>query len=516
MNKLMSVKIVSQTKIKISLLVIFSVSIGIRLFYFPSGLPLTIDGMDNFTYATAINYYGHLPIGWTPPNNGWPIFVSFWFSIISLENTHQYMDLQRIISIILSSLIVIPVYLLCRKFFDEKLALVGAVLFSFDPRIISNSSLGITEPLFILLGISALVIFLRYGRKAIILSFILISFCTIVRSEGIFLFVTLTILFFIKYKLSKEILRTYMPCVAVFFLILTPIMSYRVEVTGYDGIFQRASGETIRIISNSDQRGTSEIIDGLVLFVKYFGWVMIPNFVVFVPFGLIQFFRKRTKETNFIIIFLIVSSLPILYAYIVQAQDTRYFYFLYPIFCLISLFAAESYLSKLPRKNIILSLMIIGILLSSVGFYEYKKIDYEKERELNEIAKIVSKTVSGLNFHPSETRYIRAAEIPNEWPFVFPDEMYKIKTVPTTNYQTMKSFILDSKTSLSHIIVDDNPAQPEFLRDVYYNEKKYEYLNKVFDSRDYGFKHQIKLFKIDFQKLDSIAIISKTPTTNRG
>jgi hypothetical protein len=289
----------------------------------------------------------------------------------------------------------------------------------------------------------------------------------------------------------------------VFFLILTPIMSYRIEVTGSDGIFQRASGETVRIISNSGQGGTSAIVDGVVLFVKYLGWIMIPNFVVFAPFGIIQFFRKRTKETNFIIIFLIVSSLPILYAYIVQAQDTRYFYFLYPIFCLVSLFAVKTYLSKLPQKNAILAIMAIGILLSSIGFYEYKKIDYEKERELNEIAKIVSKTTSGLNFHPSETRYIRAAEIPNEWPFVFPDEMYKIKAVPTTNYENLESFISNSRGDLTHLIVDGDPKLPEFLQDVYYNEEEYDYLNKMFDSKDRGFEYQVKLFEIDFQTFDS-------------
>jgi len=90
----MSFKVISQTKIKISFLIIFSISLGIRFFYFPYGLPLTIDGMDNFTYATAINYYGHLPIEWSPPNNGWPIFVSFWFSVINLDNSQQYMQLQ--------------------------------------------------------------------------------------------------------------------------------------------------------------------------------------------------------------------------------------------------------------------------------------------------------------------------------------------------------------------------------------------------------------------------------------
>ena len=203
----------------ISLIAIFFVGLGLRFFYFPNELPLIADAMDNFTYATGINYYGHLPTEWAPANNGWPIFLSFWFSIINLETSLDYMQMQKTISVVLSTLTIIPIYFLCRKFFDEKISLVGAALFAFEPRIILNSLLGITEPLFILLGISSLVIFLRYGRRAILLSFVLASVCTIVRSEGIFLLLTLSILFFIKYRISKEIVKTYLPSFIIFMLI---------------------------------------------------------------------------------------------------------------------------------------------------------------------------------------------------------------------------------------------------------------------------------------------------------
>ncbi len=493
----------NKNRISISFLTIFFVGLGIRIYYFPFELPLTIDGMDNFTYATAINYFGHLPTEWTPPNNGWPIFLSFWFSIINLDNTLQYMQLQKIISLILSTLTIIPIYFLCKKFFDEKIALVGAALFIFDPRIILNSLLGITEPLFIFLEISALVVFLKYDRKWIILSFILASFASIVRAEGIFLFLTLTILFFIKFRISKEILKTYLPCIVIFLLILTPIMNYKIEVTGNEAMFQRVAYGTGQILTDASQEGTNEIIEGLELFIKYLGWVMIPIFIVFVPFGTIQFLKKRTKESNFIIVYLIVISLPILYGYIMQAQDTRYLYILFPIFCLISLFAVKKYISKFPRKNIILLLIVIGILISSIGFYEYKKIDYEKEKELNEIAKIISKTAYGLNYHQLETRYIRAAEVPDAWPFLFTDEMYQIKAISTENHENLENFILNSKEDLTHIIVDDNPQLPKFLQDVYYNEENYEYLNKVFDSKDEGYYHHIMLFEINFEKLNS-------------
>jgi hypothetical protein len=489
-------------KIKISFLSIFFIGLGIRLFYFPFELPLIIDGMDNFTYSTAINYYGHLPTEWTPINNGWPIFVSFWFSIIDLENTLQYMQLQRVISIVLSSLITIPVYFLCKKYFDEKIALVGAALFAFDPRIVLNSLLGITEPLFILLGITSLVFFLTYERRLIFLSFIFASCCTIVRSEGIFLFFTLTILFFIKYKISKEIIKTYFPCVVIFMLILIPIIDYRIEVAGYDGIFQRTVLGTGQIISMTNQNGISEIFNGIELFGKYLGWIMIPNFLIFLPLGIILFLKYRTKDTNFIIIFSIISTMPIFYAYIVQAQDTRYLYFLFPIFSLISLYSVKFYLSKISKKNIALVIMITGILIGSIVVYEYLKNDYEIEKEQNEISKIISKDVIGINFHPSQTQYIRANELPITWPFVFNDNNHVIKIISTENENSLEDYIINSKNNLSHIIVDDHSNLPEFLRNVYNFEEEYEYLDKVYDSKNSDFKHRVKLFKINFDKFD--------------
>ena len=494
--------ITNSPKITFSFLTIFFIGLGIRIYYFPFDLPLIMDGLDNFTYATAINYYGHLPVEWTPINNGWPIFLSFWFSIINLENTLQYMQLQRVISIIISSLIMIPVYFLCKKYFDEKIALVGVALIAFDPRMILNSLLGITDSLFILLGITSLVLFLKYERKIMLISFILASCATIVRAEGLFLFITLTILFFIKYKISKEILKTYIPCLIIFMLILIPIIDYRIDVAGYDGIFQRGALGATQIISMTDSDDNSEIIDGLSLFAKYLGWIMIPNFLIFLPFGVILFFKHRKKETNFIIIFVVICSIPILYAYLRQAQDTRYLYALFPIFSLISLYSVKSYLEKFKRKDLIIFLMIAGILTSSIIFYEYKKIDYEKERELNEFAKSIPIVIGGLNYHPTVTQYIGPSEVKEEWPFVFYDETRKIETVQTNNYNNLSDFISNNKNKLTHLIIDDNSNLPDFLNEIYHNEEKFKYLNKIYDSKSMNYNFEIKIFEIDFEKFN--------------
>lgn len=490
-----------KNKVILSLGIIFFIGLGIRIYYFPIGLPLVADSLSYFTYSTETISLGHLPT-WTPINNGWPMFMTFWFSVVKLENTLQYMYLQRVISLSLSIVTIIPVYFLCRKFFDHKLSIVGAALFIFDPRIILNSLLGITEPLFILLSSISLFLFLKYKRKEIIISLILASFTTIVRSEGIFLFFTLSILFFIKFRSSKEIIKTYVPGMIIFILILIPVMSYRIDVTGTDGILLRASYGTTQTISSINQGGFLKIFDGMKLFTSYLGWVMIPCFIAFVPFGILQFFKNRTKDNNFIIIYSVICSIPIFYAYIVQAHDTRYFYILYPIFCLVSLFAIQKYISKVNKKDLFLVLIIVSILISSIIFYELKKIDYEKEKEMYEIGKIISSIASGINSHPTESKYVRASQIPNEWPFVFHDDMYKVKIIPTKNFDVLEDYISSSRNQLTHIIVDNDSELPKFLKDVYTNEGNYGYLKKVYDSKDSGFKYQIKIFQIDFEKFD--------------
>jgi hypothetical protein len=269
-------------------------------------------------------------------------------------------------------------------------------------------------------------------------------------------------------------------------------------------MFDRMTVGTSQVISmvSENQNDDSKIINGLELFIKYLGWIMIPSFLLFVPFGMIQFLRKRTTESNFIIIFLIVSSIPILYACFRQAQDTRYFYVLYPIFCLISLFAVETYISKFTKKNIIILFLIIGILIASVSFYEYKKIDYEKEKELNEIAQNISNKISGINFHPTETQYIRATEIPIKWPFLFFEEDHQIKSISTKNYDNVEDLILNSREDLTHLIVDNDPSLPKFLQDVYFHEERYNYLNKIFDSKEQNFNHHVKVYEIDYERFD--------------
>ena len=126
----------------LSLALIGILSFVIRMYYFPYNIPVTEDGWLYFRYAIDASLLGHLPN--TPLiNNGWPLLLSIFFSTLHSPNFLDYVELQRLVSISISVLTIIPVYLLIRRFFVSKYALFGALMFAIEPRTMSNSLLGI-------------------------------------------------------------------------------------------------------------------------------------------------------------------------------------------------------------------------------------------------------------------------------------------------------------------------------------------------------------------------------------
>jgi len=492
----------------ISLVIIGIIGFLIRLFYFPYEIPLTDDALNYFRYASDINYLGHLPIDWTPPNNGWPSFVGLFFSILQLENTFSYMYAQRFLAIVLSLLTIVPIYFLGKKFWKPHYALVGSALFAFDPRIIQNSLLAITEPLFILLESISLLFFLSSNKKIIIVSFVLAAFATLVRAEGLFFFIAISIMFFVRYRNEKKSILEYTGILIIFVLIILPMAMYRMEINnGEDGIIQRVSfslSDGVAIATDPKGPGfVSYALNTVEVFVKYLGWVLIPNFVFFVPIGFFLILKKRRFETYTIIVSSIVMTLPALAAYSIPALDHRYLYLLFPMFCVFSVFTVNKFLKGLAKQNVILILIVIGILLSSIIFLEFKKFDYEHEREALSITYHVVKMIGGVNSYHPESEYLKVVVMEKKWP-VLSSSITEIPVIQTKGYESLIQYIKNSKEKgLTHLIVDNNENRPYFIKDVFNNEENYPYLIKEFDSKEYNYKYQVKVFKIDYEKFGS-------------
>ena len=484
--------------IEISILIIIALSI--RFIFFESEIPLSLDALTYFSFSYETKILGHVPEIIPFTNLGWTYVLTFFFNIFSFETAIEYMNLQKIITILISSLTIIPVYLLCRKFTERKYALFASSLFIFDPRIIENSLLGITDVLYIFMITFVFVLFFNTQKKYIYFAFGLSALTTLVRAEGMFVFIAISILFFIKYKNEEKIIIKYLLGFGIFLLILSPILVDRVEI--FQNEFMTQTFGESKIITDTEQNITSKIIVGVENFIKLFGWITIPIYLVFLIPGVFLMIKKWKKKNLEIIIPIIVMSIPIFYAYSIPAQDTRYLFVLFPFFSIISIFSIKMLINKFQNPNKILPIiLVILIIISSLFLFEKMNPIHETESYL--ISKYLVENTQGINIIYPETKYIRSAEVVNDFPNHihknnFGEFVPKMK-VFVINENNLFEFIAKYENDgLTHIITDENTNRNKILVDLFKSENNYPFLEKILDTKELGWQQHFKIFKINY------------------
>ena len=115
------------------------------------------------------------------------------------------MTLQRMLSqLLFSTLTVIPMYFLAKKFFKPHLAMIGCIhFFLFSPYIIENSILGITDSFFIFLIVSFFSLFFSNQKRNVVFSFFILGLSSIVRYESLLLIIPTTIIFLHRFRSRK-------------------------------------------------------------------------------------------------------------------------------------------------------------------------------------------------------------------------------------------------------------------------------------------------------------------------
>ena len=501
----------------------------IRLFYFPEGIPITLDGTLYFWYANDLSVSGTFPDNFDFPNNGWPTFLSVFFYFFNSENFLDYMELQRYITIIISVTTIIPVFILCRKFCGNELSLLGASLFVFQPRIIENSLLGITEPLFILLGLSCLVLFLQKDLKLKYLSFAFLALACLVRYEGIVLIIPLSVFFLLKYRGDKKIILRYFIAVSIFLLVLFPMISVRMDTMGYDGIVSHSMSAGIKF-GEPDHYSEAYAVPGftaslgVMAFIKPAVLATFPIFFVFLPLGFFGFFRNRNFDKYVILFFMIFMLLPIIYAASRDIADTRYFLTLFPIFSVISVYTVKEITRKFNKTKLISVMFAAAILLTSIAYLDYNKINYEHEREAYAITLEVSRITSIINEYEPESNYIhnQIAAASNSQTFPVLSSLIEPKIIlirgtsgddegcralaricPEIN--SLTDFLIYGRDNgLEHLAVDNSQKRPQFIKNVFLHEEEYPFLNKIYDSKEHMYDYHVKIFKIDYERFDSM------------
>jgi len=505
-------KLMLQNK-KISKLMIFYISVIclvsflLRLYIFPYDVPITLDGAGYFWYATDMNILNQFPTNYNYPNNGWPVFLSSFYSLSNSNDFLDYMNLQRFLSVCISIIMIPLVFLLCKKFIPTNYSLIATAIFAFEPRMLLNSVLGITEQLFVLLVSCMLLFFFQKKSYFIYASFAAAAFCAIVRYEGILLIAPLSIAFFIKYRERKSIIK-YLIALAIFALIIIPTAYIRTESIGEDGLVSHVSAGAgyYQHIADSGDNGIENLIKlfekGFKNLIIYSGWISIPIFLFFVPLGIFIGIKNRNSDIGIIFLFAITLLIPLFYAYTRDLQETRYFLSLYPIFCIFSGFGIKKILEKSNFKKKLTIIIISGIIVSSFLFIDYKKIDAKEEMNSYAIAKSITNVAEGTNDLSHITKYYSASVLSDqEYPILKEKSVIlEPKIVSLNKFETIKDVMVSGKESgLTHLILDGKNKK-EFLNDIFFQSQNYPYLIEytVPDSNKSHLK--IRIFEIDYEK----------------
>ena len=534
----------SKKNIILYLVLILTLGLSLRFYYLPYDVPIVTDGFYSFVYAAKTVFEGNLPIGYGTTNTGWANFLALFFSLSDTSDPFYLMQIQRSLSVILSSLTIIPAFFIFRKFVNVRWALFGCLLLIIEPRLLMSSLEGINYQLFFLLFVLAIALFLTKTKLTLFLSFGCIACATLVRYEGLLLLIPLSTMYFLKFKDKKSVVK-FLGMIFIVIIILAPISVLRIQATenlcyetsfgvrcGSDGfthnilvgqrflshtlnaaLGQEVSETAIYLFNENNEKTdnyavlfVNKIIVSFSALLKFIGLALIPYFAFFVLYNIILRIKNKKSikldwDKKMIVFTASIMFLPALYAYMRGIEEIRYVLIIIPLVCILSISWTNSISEKISKNLGVIIILMVLVLISSIIFIEFEKRDSIHDRESFLISqKIVELTNMTNSFHQSG--YVKTAVLSSSWP-VLPEAsqngkpIHVFQKVSTNDYDDLAEFIIDSrKYDLRYLVVDEDNELFAALR---INPTVYPYLIKIFDSDEVGYKNHFMIYEIDYK-----------------
>ena len=534
----------SKKNIILYLGLILTLGLSLRFYYLPYDVPIATDGFYSFVYAAKTVFEGNLPVGYGTTNSGWANFLALFFSLSDTSDPFYLMQIQRSLSVILSSLTIIPAFFIFRKFVNIRWALFGCLLLIIEPRLLMSSLEGINYQLFFLLFVLAIALFLTKTKLTLFLSFGCIACATLVRYEGLLLLIPLSTMYFLKFKDKKSVVK-FLGMIFIVIIILAPISVLRIQATenlcyetsfgvrcGSDGfthnilagqrflshtlnaaLGQEVSETAIYLLNENNEKTdnyavlfVNKIIVSFSALLKFIGLALIPYFAFFVLYNIILRIKNKKSikldwDKKMIVFTAGIMFLPALYAYMRGIEEIRYVLIIIPLVCILSISWTNSISEKISKNLGVIIILMVLVLISSIIFIEFEKRDSIHDRESFLISqKIVELTNMTNSFHQSG--YVKTAVLSSSWP-VLPEAsqngkpIHVFQKVSTNDYDDLAEFIIDSrKYDLRYLVVDEDNELFAALR---INPTVYPYLIKIFDSDEVGYKNHFMIYEIDYK-----------------
>ena len=544
---------ISKKKIALCLAIIGSVSLLLKLYTIDFSLPPLSADSYWFVLRAIANTQGNFAES-PDKTAGWPLFIAPFFFLINSNHYLDYANITRLLTLGISTTSIIPIYLLGRKFFDEKYSMVLVTLFAFEPHTNLIAGAGRSEPLFNLIFIVMFFFILNNSKsKYAFLAFLQAGLLWWVRINGIVAALSLTIVYFIHHRNSKNLLRNYVICIVIFLIVVSPILIQRNIQYGnplyYTAIF--GGTEAFYDLFPDDVKTEELILTGLKNnFISVYK-MSIPYLIFLFPVGMLfSFWSTGQNRKNYIVNWvLLISTLAPLTIIFLEYTRPRVIYFLLPILIIFSTLAikiiTENRLNPFSltkkRQNIFLILVIAFVIISSglfthgIGKYGYGKPDVIQINERIDYGKFLLHNLDGkmywLGIPSSKFVFTTMLDESNgdfkkfrispESDFAYamsefdsfnPSNFTIIKSPGAKfaesvgPYDSLEEIISNGEQlGLRYISVSDTNTY-DFVNEVYLNEEEYPYLDKIFDWKEEGFQRfKVKAFEIDYEKFHQIS-----------
>ena len=552
-QKILESKFLIEKKfISLYLIGIMLISLFLKLNTIDFTLPITGDGL-----AYLVNAVAHVNGDFSQHphrSTGWSLFLYPFFSLVDSNNIIIYSNISRIVGITISLITIPIVYLLGKKFFNEKYSLVVACLFAFEPHLNYNSGFGLTEPLYHLLTLVAFYFLFNERSRFIIISLVFASFIWWTRFNGITVFIIITIIYFLTQKKDVNTVRNFSIGLVLFLIIISPMLIQRADQYGdplyfaysgkvFSGSFEQLTSIQVKETSTTaseyiEQNGIFQffenfIVNGIFNVYSTLSKILFPFLIILLPIGILFSFRTFDQKTKFIKInwlIIILTSLSLILTFSIIAEK-RYLYYIFPFLIIFATIPIQRFIDyglstfslSNKQKNVSLIIIIFIILILSIWFTSrYDEPNLELENEKIEFSKFAINNLSGnmqremgeafdyysLMLIDNPKGNFKNCKVDYVSDYCGIDTSNIVNKITVTGDSLEEIIFLGKKYDLKYILSNQKPDDigfHEFLDEIYFSDEDYPYLKKVFDSNDHGYKKlKFKIYEINYEKFDEI------------
>ena len=535
----------SGSRIIFFLILIIIISLGLKLYTVDFSIP---PHSDDFGYIVNSMQYNQGDFFLSQKKHpGWSLVLAPFTAIVNSDNFLDYGSTARILSIAISTITIIPMYILARRFFDEKYSLVAASLFAFEPHLNYNAGGALSEPLLILVLILSMNFILNDKTKYHYIAFIFIGFCWWVRLEAIYPIAAIIFIYFIVHRAKSNSLRNFFLCMILLLIIISPLFVQR-YLQFDDPFYVWYSGTILSDdyaeLLTTENKGIGDFVEkhgilglmdrlstGLANVLNILIRISFPYLFILIPFGILFSLRPvdqklKNIKANWIMIITIISVIMIPFAII---EERRWLLPIFPFLIILSTipiqritnYGLNTFQFSEKQKSIFLVGVICTVLILActftmgIGGVGYGSPNSALEHEKVKFTEYLVENFDGRILRDAVVNdylaYVNIASDDNNFKTFksprgkdpYPDQYEPGKVVRMNVYgKTIENLITNGETiMLKYVgIPEEGSYLFPFLDDIYYNEENYPYMKKIFDSDEMGYEQfKIKVFEIDYK-----------------